>query len=139
MSNPTSFEDDFFSVLLSIETAISSLYAENPNLLDFNVDKALNGAVRTLNNRKRDRKPPTLKLKGDEVEMYDRFMTVVDLYRGEAEFMDKQDEPVDVEVDILTYDELIACFKRIQKSIKQMSSQGRQGYLEFIKQFFGED
>lgn len=138
MSDQQSFEDEYYSVLLSIESAVAEVYKTNPQLLDFNVDKALNGAVRTLNNQKRDRKPPTLKLKGDEQLMYDRFLSVVAMYSGESEFTTEDGQAIELE-DFQTYsiDELIACFKRIQRSIKLMSDQGRQGYLDFIKQFFG--
>ena len=136
MTNPLSFEDEYYSVLFSIESAIVEVYKENPQLVDFNVDKALNGAVRTLNNQKRDRKPPTLKLKGDEQVMFDRFMSVADMYLGEGEFETEDGEPLELELMVITIDEMVACFKRIQRSIKLMSDQGRQGYLEFVSQFF---
>ena len=125
----SSFEEDYFTILQSIEKAVDDIYSENPALLDFNVDKALNGAVRTLSNEKRGRKPPKLKLKADEQRIYDRFMHITKVYLGQVE---------EIEIEPITLDEMIACFKRIQRSIKLMSEQGRQGYLNFIQQFFGE-
>lgn len=137
MTNPPKFEEQYFSQLFSIESTISGIYAENPNLLDYNVDKALKGVIRTLNNQKRGRKPPTLKLKDDEQQMYDRFMDLVVLHTTEGEFTTEDGGELDLEMESITNDEMVACFKRIQRSIKLMSDQGRQGYLDFIEQFFG--
>jgi hypothetical protein len=137
MSDPLSFEEQYFGQLFSIESAIYSVYKENRDLLDYNVDKALNGAVRTLNSQKRGRKPPTLKLKDDEQKIYDDFMSLVDLHTSEGYFTTEDGEGIDLPIEPITIDEMIACFKRIQRSIKLMSSQGRQGYLNFIEQFFG--
>lgn len=137
MTNPLKFEDEYFNELLAIETTISRIYADNPALLDFHVDKALNGAVRTLSNQQRGRKAPTLKLKDDEQKLYDRFMELTEgQFKGGA-LTDEDGDEIGIELRSLTIDEMIACFKRIQRSIKLMSDQGRQGYLNFIKQFFG--
>lgn len=132
MSDQLSFEDEYFEVLQSIEHNIYEVYNSNHDIVDYNVNKVLNGLVRTLENKKRDRKPPRLKLKGDEQRIYDKLYSLAQLFTGEDDtFSELIDEP-------LTYDEMIACFKRIQRSIKLMSDQGRQGYLNFIKQFFGD-
>jgi hypothetical protein len=129
MTNPPSFEEEYFDVLRAIETQIHTTYADNPDLLDFHVDKALNGLVRTLQNEQRGKKAPNLKLKNDEQAIYKLLQSLADLYLGKD----------DVKLDqLLTVDEMVACFKRIQRSIKLMSDQGRQGYVNFIKQFFGD-
>ncbi len=130
MTNPPSFEEEYFDVLRAIETQIHTAYSDNPDLLDFNVDKALNGLVRTLQNEQRVKKAPKLKLKNAEQTIYKLLQSLADLYLG-------KDNDVKPE-QLLTVDEMIACFKRIQRSIKLMSDQGRQGYLNFIKQFFGD-
>ena len=136
MTNPQKFEDEYFHVLFSIESAIYEIYNKNRELVDYSVDKALNGAVRTLSNQQRGRKPPRLKLSDDEQRIYDSFMGIVEIYTG-GELMTEDGEELDLEIEPITLDEMIACFKRIQRSIKTMSDQGRQGYLDFIKQFFG--
>jgi len=130
MNNLSPFEEEFFDVLRAIETQVYNVYLDNPDVLDFHVDKALNGMVRTLQNEQRGKKPPALKLKNDEQTIYKLLQALSSLYLGKDD---------DVKPDhLLTIDEMVACFKRIQRSIKQMSGQGRQGYLNFIKQFFGE-
>jgi len=129
MTNQLSFEEEYFDVLRAIETQIHMAYTDNPNLLDFHVDKALNGLVRTFQNEQRGRKPPVLKLKNDEQTVYKLLQALANLYLGKDDIKPEQ---------LLTVDEMIACFKRIQRSIKLMSDQGRQGYLNFIKQFFGD-
>ncbi len=130
MSDQPVFEEKYYDILRSIETQIYNLYLENPHLLDYSVEKALNGMVRTLGNQKRGRGAPKLNLKQDEQTVYRQLSGLSTLYTGRDEAV-KPDQ-------ILDLDEMIACFKRIQRSQKQMSSQGRQGYVNFLKQFFGE-
>ena len=129
MTNQLSFEEEYFDVLRAIETQIYTAYSDNPDLLDFNVDKALNGLVRTLQNEQRGKKAPNLKLKSDEQTIYKLLQSLANLYLGKDDMKPDQ---------LLTVDEMVACFKRIQRSIKLMSDQGRQGYVNFIKQFFGD-
>jgi len=129
MTNQLSFEEEYFDVLRAIETQIYTAYSDNPDLLDFNVDKALNGLVRTLQSEQRGKKAPNLKLKSDEQTIYKLLQSLANLYLGKDDIKPDQ---------LLTTDEMIACFKRIQRSIKLMSDQGRQGYVNFIKQFFGD-
>ena len=130
MTNQPAFEEEYFDVLRAIETQIYEYYLEKPDLLDFNVDKALNAIVRTLNKQQRGQSPPKIKLNAAEQAIYKLLETVASLYLG-------KDDDVKPE-QVLSYDEMIACVKRIQRSLKQMSSHGRQGYLDFLKQFFGE-
>lgn len=130
MSDQPAFEEKYYDILRSIETQIYNLYLENPHLLDYSVEKALNGMVRTLSNQKRGRNAPKLNLKQDELTVYRQLNGLATLYTGRDDAV-KPDQ-------ILDLDEMIACFKRIQRSQRQMSSQGRQGYVNFLKQFFGE-
>lgn len=130
MSDQPTFEEKYYDILRSIETQIYNLYLENPHLLDYSVEKALNGMVRTLNNQKRGRSAPNLRLKEDEQAVYRQLQALATLYTG-------QDESVKPD-QLLTVDEMVACLKRILRSQKQMSSHGRQGYVNFLKQFFGE-
>lgn len=129
MSN-LSFEEEYFAVLQSIEQAIHTVYQENPDLVDYNVDKVLDGVVRTLSNQQKGRKAPKLRLKPVEQSIYDSLEGVANVYLG-------RDADINFGDESLTVDEMVACFKRIQRSIKLMSDQGRQGYLHFIDQFFG--
>lgn len=130
MSNPLSFEEQYYDVLRAIETQIYEYYLENPDLTDFSVEKALNGMVRTLTSEQRGKPTPKLKLNASEQSLYKQMKSIAVLYLGE-------DDPVKPD-QLLTHDEMIACFKRIQRSLKQMSGQGRQGYGDFLKQFFGD-
>lgn len=130
MSDQPTFEEQYYNILRAMELKIYDLYLGNPYLLDYSVEKALDGMLRTLNSQLRGKNPPKLKFKEDEQAVYRELQSVVKLYTGKDDAV-KPDQ-------ILTLDEMIACIKRIQRSQKQMGGQGRQGYVDFLKQFFGE-
>jgi len=130
MPDQPTFEEKYYDILRSLELKIYEQYMENPHLLDYSVEKALNGMVRTLSNEKRGKSAPKLKFKEDEQAIFRQLQAIVTLYTGKDDTV-KPDQ-------ILTLDEMIACLKRIQRSQKQMGGQGRQGYVDFLKQFFGD-
>lgn len=130
MTEQQSFEEQYYDILRAMELKIYELYTSNPYLLDYSVEKALNGTIRTLNNQQRGKAAPKLRFKEDEQAVYRALQSIITLYTG-------QDDVIKPE-QILTIDEMINCVKRIQRSQNQMGGQGRQGYLDFLKQFFGE-
>ncbi|GEM_PF-2014440 len=130
MSDQPTFEEQYYDILRAMELKIYNLYLENPHLLDYSVEKAVNGMIRTLTSQMRGKNAPKLKFKEDEQSVYRELQSVVTLYTGKDEAV-KPDQ-------ILALDEMIACLKRIQRSQKQMGGHGRQSYVDFLKQFFGE-
>lgn len=127
------FEDQYFSQLRAIETAIYAVYSEQSDLVDFQVDKVLNDLERTYKAEKIWRKPPRLKHKPLEAQLYQRVSQALDVFLGRDPELQIGDELIDL-------DEAIACVKRIQRSVGQMTgnARGRQGYLDFISDFFAD-
>ena len=55
---------------------------------------------------------------------------------GRTELSTQEGQPVDADMEPKSLDEIIACLKRVQKSIRRWHKQaGRRGYLDFVSQF----
>jgi len=69
-------------------------------------------------------------------ELYHSVRTICDWRLGRRPLLSPEGSPPDVSVQPLTLDELIACLKRLRKSIRLWTQAGgRQGYLIYISQF----
>ncbi|GAB1421880.1 hypothetical protein MASR2M15_20760 [Anaerolineales bacterium] len=125
------FEDEFFDVLRAIETTIYNHYLQNPELIDTQVSKVLNHLERVHKAQLRNRSLPPARLDPLEATLLTNLEQQSRLFLG-------QDAQISLETTI-TLEELIHCYKRIQKSVQQMAKNGgRQSYLEFIRRFFDQ-
>ena len=134
-----SVEDEYLDVLQNIEFAIVSVYREKPDLVDYDVDKALNALWMGYRAEQQGKAsdPPIFNANAQLV--YDRVKAMCEWrlgrYMMEAE---KDGNPVEVNPKPLRLDEIMACLKRIRKSIDLWTKQGgRQGYLYFIDNNIG--
>jgi hypothetical protein len=124
------FEQQYFDVLRLIEQTIHAEHTSNPSLADFQVAKVLESLERTYSAEKKMRPAPALKLNEQETRLFEALQQTLGLYLGR-----NPDIQLEVE-DRLTVDEMIACIKRIERSVHLMRDKGRQGYLHFIANFF---
>jgi hypothetical protein len=125
------FEETYFDVLRAIETAIYQTYQQEPDLVDFQVEKVLNGLTRHYQAQQRNKRAPKLRFNRLENTLLQNVRRVCELHLG-------RDPDVKIGAEAITTDEMIACLKRIQRSVNQMSGRGRQAYLEFLHTFFTE-
>lgn len=136
------FEDQYMDVLQNIEFGIMQVYREHPDLTDHNVDKALNGLIRVYQAQLREQSAPKLALRELEQQVYDAVKHMCDWRMGKSGSQDDDGEDSDAlpeDIEPKTSDEIIACLKRIRKSINLWTKQGgRQGYLYYIASFLGE-
>lgn len=131
-----SFEDQYLDVLQNIETAIVSVYREHPILTDYDVDNALNALLRAYRaeQQKQAFNPPTLNPLAKEV--YERVSLMCEWRLGREKSDDVDGKGEGPSPDPLTLDEIIACLKRVRKSVERWNKRGgRQGYLQFIEPF----
>jgi hypothetical protein len=133
------FEDKYFSVLQNMEFAIHDVYTQHPELTDYQVDKVLEGLVRLYTAEQKGRPSPKLKLVDYEQHLYEAIQIICDwwLLRRTVPVMNEQGETNETEnTDPKTVDEIIACLKRIRKSISLWTKErGKRGYLDFVSQF----
>jgi hypothetical protein len=128
-------EEEYQDVLQNIEMAIVGVYHDHPELADFQVDQALEALGRSYQ-REKTGEEPVLPKSSLAQEVYRAARAMCDWRLGRENLVDEEGQPMSVEP--LTVDEIQACLKRLRKSIATWSKHGgAQGYLNYIRQFFG--
>jgi hypothetical protein len=128
------FEEEYQDVLQNIEFAIVSVYRQQPALLDYDVETALNSLGRAY--RHGEAPPPPPGFNDLQKSVYDHVKAICDLRMGKGSLADQEGEAVDIPMGTVTPAEIVACLKRIQKSVQKWTKQGgRQGYLKFVDGF----
>jgi hypothetical protein len=141
--NDKSFDDAYLDVLQNLEAAIVSVYHNNPDLLDRQVDRALELLIRYYRARQIG-KTIRLPRMTDEVQsVYDQVKAISawrlgqDPEEGDVPFEGLP--PLDGGTS-LSLEEIEACLERLRKSIDRWTGVGgRQGYLHFIEPFVSGD
>ena len=55
---------------------------------------------------------------------------------GRETMFDEHDQPIELSVEPITASEIVACLKRLRKSVQFWTKAGgRQGYLNYISEF----
>jgi hypothetical protein len=130
------FENRYLDVLQNIEFAIIQVYRDHPELTDHQVDKAMEGLVRTYQAEQKGRSAPLLKLGTLDQQVYDNVYHICQIRLGRESFSDEQGDDVEVPLEPLQVDEIVACLRHIRGSISTWTKDyGRQGYLDFIKNY----
>ena len=129
------FEERYMDVLQNLEFAIVSVYHEYPELADSNVDRVLEGLIRIYTAVLNQRPGPVLSF--SELDQ-----TLLSQIRGMCEWRLGHDGPQTqagekmIVSEPKTPDEIVACLKRIRKSVKRWTKQGgQQGYLRFVSRY----
>jgi hypothetical protein len=126
------FEDEYLDVLQNIEMAIVSVYRENNDLLDYDVDKALNLIWTEYRNEKQGKTVPAPNLSVNGQRVYARVKDMCEFRLGRSNTV-KTRGWFKALPTALSVDEIMDCLKRIRKSVDLWNKQGgRQGYLYFI-------
>src|SRR5438309_945887 len=116
-------EDQYLDVLQNIEFAIVSVYREHPDMLDSEVEKALNTVLLDYQAEKQQRTPhnPTL---GTLPEMlYVRVKQMCEWRLGRATLESSKGVQGLDQLPPRSLDEVIACLKRIRKSVRTWNRQ----------------
>jgi len=134
----TNFEEEYEDVLQNIEFGIVRVYHAQPTLLDVDVDHALEGLVRAYQAEQRGRAAPALRLSLPAQAVYDSVRPMCEWRLGREPLYTEAGKKLDVGPEPLTLDEIVACLKRVRKSVAFWTKErGRQGYLSFVSQFIG--
>ncbi|MBB4635331.1 hypothetical protein [Longimicrobium terrae] len=129
---PETFEERYADLLQNIEAAIVHVHRSDPELLDYDVDAALEALVSGYAAEKLGRAPKPLALAGRRLAVYEAVRHVCEWRLGREPFT--AGEPA--LGDPVSVDDVLACCKRVRKSAERWTKQrGRQGYLTFVAQF----
>src|SRR5438128_2317195 len=119
------FQERYLDVLQNIEFAIVEVHRAHPELLDYDVDAALEALVSRYGAEARGRTPREHSLPGLRGEVYDAVLSICEWRIGRATLTG---EPA-TEDEKNTAEELAACLKRIRNSVQRWTKErGRQGY-----------
>jgi hypothetical protein len=127
------FEDQYLDVLQNIEFAIVSVYREQLDLRDSVVLRAIEALIDHYRAESRGQTPKPVKLPETEAQIFARVQEFCALRLGRgglgmaAESLPAQDK---------TIEEIVACLRRIRKSVERWNKRGgQQGYVTFVSQF----
>ena len=129
-------EEEYQDVLMNIELTIVGEYREHPELKNYDVEVAVNNAIRAFTAKKRGKPFSTPKMTERRTEIYDRVCTMCEmlLSMSEGEPLSREDgTEVRLPMIDVSLDAMILCLKRIRKSIQHWTKrEGPKGYLTFI-------
>jgi len=130
------FEDEYLDVLQNIEFAIIHVSRSEEALSDYDVDKVLNILISEYQAElsKRDFTKPNLSPLRERLYKSVKHMCEWRLGREAIGGKGKQLRVKEAESN--SVEEIIACIKRIRKSVETWNKRGGQkGYLQYIDQF----
>jgi hypothetical protein len=136
MVTDQSFEDTYLDVLQNIEFGIVRVYRERPELTDWDALDAIEALIRGYTAESRGRSRPNIRLSDLSQLVFDSVEAMCEWRLGRERPFAEGNQPVDMEMEPKTIDEIIACLKRVRKSIERWNRVGgRQGYLIFVSDF----
>ncbi len=131
-----SLVEEYEDVLQNIEFALVGAYDRNPNLTDTGAMYAVETLINVYTGELRGREVTAPQFKPEEREAYDAAKAMCDFRLGRTSMEDEKGKKVEAGGEPLTLEEIIACLKRILKSINTWYKRGgRRGYYEFVRQF----
>lgn len=132
----TEFEDKYIAELHNIEFAITAVYRDYPELTDWDVLRAVESLINDYKAELAGREPRPVALKEAAEFVRDGMRGICEMHLGREHPMDENGQPVDLGVQAITIEEIVACLKRIRRSVETWSKRnGRQGYLDFVKDY----
>ncbi|MBN1429702.1 MAG: hypothetical protein JXB07_15135 [Anaerolineae bacterium] len=130
------FEEQYLDVLHNIEFAIVQISREHTAMLDINVKNALEALIRDYKAEAANRSVSPSQLSDLEQNVYESVKATCEWRLGRVEMINKDNQPLQLLVKLVTVAEIINCLKRVHRSVRYWSKRsGRRGYLEFVKQF----
>lgn len=135
----TQFEDQYNDTLRSMELALVHVYRQDEGMLDWHAETAVNNLARYYTQEQRGKRPSPPRQQPPAQQAYDDLKIVCEGWLGRNPVFDEAGQMAEIGDNALSHDELIACLKRIRRSIQMWQKEGgRRGYYEFINQFLPE-
>lgn len=128
------FEEEYEDVLQNIEAAIIGVFRQEPDLTDYDVADAIQALTRLYVLEATKRFPPYVNLSERGEMVLKAAQSICEWRLGRSTFETREGEKIASPNN--TLDEIIACLKRIHKSVQFWTKEGgRQGYLKFISKY----
>ncbi len=138
-----SIENEYEDVLQNLEQAIIGYYNYNPELIDAEVETAISWLIKLYAGEVEEKISTYPQPKGISLDVADSVKEMCEwrLGNGKLKVEDESGQITEVaaeemELELLKPEQIVACLKRIQSSIKFWTKKpGRQGYLKFVGKF----
>ena len=130
-------EEEYADVLRELETAIVRVHKHQPSLLDLEILDALEGLIRMYAWEKEGRGVPTSRLSDRPLQVFEACRKTCECWLGHQSFTAREIRlRENTDRESVTLDELLRCLKRIRSSVQLWNKEGgRQGYLNYVRQF----
>jgi hypothetical protein len=130
-------EERYEDVLQNIEFGIVRVYRDHPEMSNWEALSAVEALIRRYQAEARGRPARPASLEPLAEQVYHSVETMCQWRLGrEALLVDEEGQPGEIGPEPITPDEIVACLKRVRKSINTWTRRaGRQGYLAFVDQF----
>jgi hypothetical protein len=127
----------YADVLFNLENAIHRVAYPDPDLGDGQVELVLERLIRHYQAEAAGRTPRPTRLSGATQNIFDETMGIAAFLLGETQLHDATTgEPVDIDMEPIDHEVLIACLKRIRKSVQFWHKRGgRRGYVTYLHGF----
>jgi lysyl-tRNA synthetase class II len=136
MATNLKFEEEYLDVLQNIEFSIVKVYRQHPEMADWDALDAIEALIRSYTAEARGRSRPKIRFSDLSKLVFETVETMCEWRLGRERLLAEDDKPSDVTMEPKTMDEIIACLKRVRKSIRRWNKEsGRQGYLNFVSEF----
>ncbi len=130
------FIEKYQDVLQNIEFGLVQAYNHCPTLTDTGTMYALETLIKVYSGELRGREVPTPQFKPEEEEAFNAARAMCEWRLGRAAMEDEKGRKIEGGPEPITLEEIIACLKRILKSVDAWYKRGgRRGYYEFIRQY----
>lgn len=129
-------EKEHLDILQNIEFAIVSMHKRQPMLVDSDVDAAVSALVSHYQARAQGREARPVRLNERALQVYEMVETMCEWRMGNDARVSEDMRKRGPKIAPVAADVIVACLKRIRKSVQRWNKQGgRQGYLTFVRQF----
>jgi hypothetical protein len=128
--------DQYMDVMQNIEFSIITVYHQNPELTDHEVDNVLNTLVLFYRSQGQNREFSRPIMKPHVEQLFEAAKEMCEWRLGRLEPARKKRKSKQPTPTPISIDEIIVCLKRLRKSIDLWNKQGgTRGYLQYIDQF----
>ncbi len=130
------FEKKYQDVLQNIESSLISVYRKEPKLMDHGALYVVESLIKIYNAESQGRSAAPPQFQTHEQEAYDDLRATSEWRLGRQKLTDENDREIDIGPDPITLEEMIACLKRIKKSIEFWQKRGgRRAYYDFVSEY----
>ncbi len=129
-------DEEFRNVLMNIEIQVIDIANDNPEIADYQVEKVYSALLSKYKALNRGKEAKEVNFKEPTDTLYTQVGAICGFFVGDIKPENEDGEPINIPLDTISYEDMIACLKSLRKSVKLWNKEGGQkGYLNYVKEF----